>query len=202
MAQLPHYDCLSCGHKWIPRRDTPPKICPKCKSDKWDLGENQIIYFIQAGEDGAIKIGLTSNILTRIISFRTHQEKALFIRRLVPGNLMREREIAQKFDHLRIRGEWFSPGPDLVEYINSLEDENISLEDADTENGLRVKYGGRADATREFRFFLPKEIYPIFEQMAKEAEQSPAYLARHIIADYIEQKTGRKMPRWWDRDHS
>lgn len=30
--------CLRCGHKWTPRTDKPPKVCPnpKCKSPYWD----------------------------------------------------------------------------------------------------------------------------------------------------------------------
>jgi predicted RNA-binding Zn-ribbon protein involved in translation (DUF1610 family) len=35
------YECLRCGHRWIPRTKKtktklPPKICPKCKSPYWD----------------------------------------------------------------------------------------------------------------------------------------------------------------------
>lgn len=28
--------CERCGHKWIRRRITIPKRCPKCKSAKWN----------------------------------------------------------------------------------------------------------------------------------------------------------------------
>jgi hypothetical protein len=32
------WECLRCGHKWIPRimTDVEPTICPKCKSPYWD----------------------------------------------------------------------------------------------------------------------------------------------------------------------
>jgi DNA-directed RNA polymerase subunit RPC12/RpoP len=28
--------CLRCGHRWIRRKATPPKNCPKCISPYWD----------------------------------------------------------------------------------------------------------------------------------------------------------------------
>ena len=40
------FECLRCGHKWIPRVELAqlegelkdkPRICPKCKSAYWDL---------------------------------------------------------------------------------------------------------------------------------------------------------------------
>jgi DNA-directed RNA polymerase subunit RPC12/RpoP len=39
------YECLRCGHRWIPRTKKtetklPPKICPKCKSPYWDTSSD------------------------------------------------------------------------------------------------------------------------------------------------------------------
>ena len=34
--KLPRFKCLKCGHIWIPRREGTPRICPKCKSIRWD----------------------------------------------------------------------------------------------------------------------------------------------------------------------
>lgn len=30
-------ECKRCGHKWIPRTDNKPLVCPKCRSPYWDL---------------------------------------------------------------------------------------------------------------------------------------------------------------------
>ena len=32
---LPRLTCLRCGHRWIPRSDRMPTVCPKCKSAYW-----------------------------------------------------------------------------------------------------------------------------------------------------------------------
>lgn len=32
-------ECKKCGHIWLPREGTGrPRICPKCKSARWDVG--------------------------------------------------------------------------------------------------------------------------------------------------------------------
>lgn len=30
--------CKACGHRWFPRSFDRPRICPKCKSARWDVG--------------------------------------------------------------------------------------------------------------------------------------------------------------------
>ncbi len=32
--------CKRCGHSWFPRQETKPKICPKCKSNKWNRSKS------------------------------------------------------------------------------------------------------------------------------------------------------------------
>jgi predicted Zn-ribbon and HTH transcriptional regulator len=34
--QLYGYVCERCGHKWVPRHNVEPKVCPKCKSPYWN----------------------------------------------------------------------------------------------------------------------------------------------------------------------
>lgn len=29
-------ECKICGHIWIKRKESDPKLCPKCRSSKWD----------------------------------------------------------------------------------------------------------------------------------------------------------------------
>ncbi|MCJ7443057.1 MAG: hypothetical protein MUO26_00750 [Methanotrichaceae archaeon] len=36
MPIIPKFECLRCGHKWIPRSDQKPTVCPKCSSPYWD----------------------------------------------------------------------------------------------------------------------------------------------------------------------
>lgn len=35
-VSLHGFKCERCNHLWVPRDDTLPKVCPKCKSPYWD----------------------------------------------------------------------------------------------------------------------------------------------------------------------
>ena len=35
--KLDGYLCVRCSHKWVPRDDVKPTVCPKCKSPYWDI---------------------------------------------------------------------------------------------------------------------------------------------------------------------
>ena len=39
--KLPKWNCLRCGHTWIPRRDARPIVCPKCKSPYYDMTKRE-----------------------------------------------------------------------------------------------------------------------------------------------------------------
>jgi rubrerythrin len=34
---LKRYECLRCNHKWIPRKDGTPVVCPKCHNPYWNI---------------------------------------------------------------------------------------------------------------------------------------------------------------------
>lgn len=31
-------ECKVCGYQWYPRSPERPRICPRCKSARWDVG--------------------------------------------------------------------------------------------------------------------------------------------------------------------
>jgi len=34
--KIPKRKCERCGHKWLLKKPTEPRVCPKCKSPYWD----------------------------------------------------------------------------------------------------------------------------------------------------------------------
>jgi hypothetical protein len=81
-----------------------------------------LVYFIQMGEDGPIKIGFTlrgveSRQRTLAISSPFELRVLGVLNRR--GTKERERELHAQFRHAHMRGEWFRPEPDLVAFITS-----------------------------------------------------------------------------------
>lgn len=79
-----------------------------------------MIYFIQCGKKGPVKIGMTrTTISDRLAQFRVHNPYPLYvIRRIKMDNYITE-EMAETFLHYhfserKIRGEWFKFSPSMM----------------------------------------------------------------------------------------
>lgn len=76
----------------------------------------EMIYFIQATDGtGPIKIGYTSdNPQVRLAALQTGSHIELKIFATIEGDRGLEDRLKRYFAYCRIRGEWFTPTPDLV----------------------------------------------------------------------------------------
>lgn len=45
---LQGFECERCGHKWVPREEGNPRVCPRCKSPYWDIPRKTPDYTIAA----------------------------------------------------------------------------------------------------------------------------------------------------------
>lgn len=80
-----------------------------------------MIYFIQAGDDGPIKIGVTSGAVTkRLKQIQTTAPQPLKIIGEVDGKRQHESAIHKKLAEFGLRGEWFSPTPEVRSFISSV----------------------------------------------------------------------------------
>lgn len=83
-------------------------------------------YFARCGDDGPLKIGFTaSSVLNRVAAIQSACPFDLKLMGWVNGDY--EAQLHQKFAHLRIRGEWFSPSVELIEFVESLISGNCNL---------------------------------------------------------------------------
>lgn len=106
----------------------------------------EIVYFISAGLHGPIKIGKASDVKKRLQSLQTSSSEKLTILGVVSGEVGLEHRLHNKFDHGRIRGEWFARTKELLDFILKSRDEQLwpdspllsEPEFADSEN---PKYG-------------------------------------------------------------
>jgi len=73
-----------------------------------------MIYFIQAGESGPIKIGYTKgSIEKRIAQMQTGCHEELKCRYKMDGDRETEKNIHKYIEPFRVRGEWFGT-PDII----------------------------------------------------------------------------------------
>lgn len=87
---------------------------PKERSDydpRPDTADS-FVYFIQ--RERLIKIGFSVDPIRRAADLGGA------VLATIPGGRAVERQTHQRFAHLRDRGEWFQPGPDLLAYVNEL----------------------------------------------------------------------------------
>jgi hypothetical protein len=77
------------------------------------------LYFLQAGDDGPIKIGCAVNVFERARYLQCGHYEELFILGLLDGDQSQEDRLHRMFAHLNIRGEWFQPGGELKEFVSS-----------------------------------------------------------------------------------
>ena len=82
-----------------------------------------MIYFIQSGDNGPIKIGYTdNNIENRLSGLQVSCPEKLTLLGCVDGDIYIEVALHKLFKTLRIRGEWFSSDPYLLKCIRDLSD--------------------------------------------------------------------------------
>jgi len=79
-------------------------------------------YIIQVAPSGLVKIGISKNIRNRMNNLQTASPFEL---RLVAYDRtgrygQREYELHKRFSEYRVRGEWFYPDGELLEYLNKV----------------------------------------------------------------------------------
>jgi len=78
-----------------------------------------LVYFLR--DRDRIKIGYTNNLDKRISDLERRFQVGLDCLATTPGGADKEQRLHRRFDHLRERGEWFRAAPELLDYIDSLE---------------------------------------------------------------------------------
>ena len=83
-----------------------------------------IIYFIQMGESGPIKIGATTSIESRLSGLQTGNPEKLRVLLTMDTVKMKESEanLHSRFRYQRLEGEWFKPDDFLLESIKILKE--------------------------------------------------------------------------------
>lgn len=85
-----------------------------------NLIQGSVVYFIQAGKRGPIKIGVATNVRKRLDALQTGSPYRLRLRATVPGDLYTEGAYHRMFSEHRMSGEWFKPVAPILQEIKSI----------------------------------------------------------------------------------
>lgn len=77
------------------------------------------VYFVQAVDGGPIKIGTTVRLSQRLKQLTRNAGHPLEVLGVIDGGPTEEKELHERFSHLRVASEWFEAGDDLIGFIVS-----------------------------------------------------------------------------------
>jgi hypothetical protein len=115
--------------QWIDACDHPDRAywCMSCQSQHEALRTQSTateaksyVYAIRRGTDGPIKIGVTTNLASRLATLQTATPEPLNVVALIPGGTEVERMIHLYLREHRIRGEWFAPSEHVLRVVREL----------------------------------------------------------------------------------
>jgi hypothetical protein len=76
-----------------------------------------VVYFVQCGDGGPVKIGVTRDLDKRLGGLQTSHHERLRLLHVEPGGRLEERQFHARFADLRTRGEWFLFDGALVAFL-------------------------------------------------------------------------------------
>jgi len=107
-------------------KDCKPRILKKepvfwSQEANWpNASYDSLIYFIQEqSELKAIKIGKSDNLMSRLSGLQTANPYELVVLHTIEAKACFELELHEYFKMYRIRGEWFRPTQEIIEFIDN-----------------------------------------------------------------------------------
>lgn len=76
-----------------------------------------LVYFVEAGIGGPVKIGWTQDVERRMAELQTANAHRLSLLGTIPGTLEDEAAVHARFSHLRMEAEWFRNSPEIQKFI-------------------------------------------------------------------------------------
>jgi len=86
-----------------------------------------MIYFIQAGDKGAVKIGFAKDVEKRFAALQTGNHETLRLLKEIQGEIELEQEIHSLLKKYHLRGEWYNPDVMQNAMLKSIIDSNGNL---------------------------------------------------------------------------
>ena len=90
-----------------------------------------MIYFVQAGKNGPIKIGDSNDLHRRIELLQIGCPYKLNLLFVYNGRHFNESELHNLFKHENIRGEWFRPAKSIINFNKKYSDDCYPITNID-----------------------------------------------------------------------
>lgn len=81
---------------------------------------NKFIYFAQRHSDNLIKIGFSTCVPERMAYLRRKFGSMELLGLLRAGSMNDETRLHYRFRNICVTGEWFTPSPELIDYISEI----------------------------------------------------------------------------------
>jgi len=141
LDQDPDYRLLI--HDWDAHADQ--SVSKTLKNRKLDFvrpTRNHRVYFVRSAATGCIKIGTTRRrVEDRVSEIQTVSGEPLEVLFDTAGSFSLECRFQEQFEAFRVRGEWFTECPEILEFIEDLQFRNAGKGEI-LENSRKVKLSG------------------------------------------------------------
>jgi hypothetical protein len=75
------------------------------------------VYAVQAGDGGPVKIGISDKPRDRLATLQQANHETLIPLAAWHTLKLEEKELHAEYAYAHIRGEWFQPVPELIDYV-------------------------------------------------------------------------------------
>lgn len=90
-------------------------------ADGYDNSKGPLVYFIQAGVDGPIRIGSTRNLKSYFRQVQSCNPCEVYLRGAMPGWYEESARVCDSFALSKLRQDWFLPDAELLAFIAALD---------------------------------------------------------------------------------
>lgn len=147
-----------------------------------------IVYFIRCNSGGLIKIGYSTDLPARLASLGHANAGGVSLLASAPGGNVAESRIHAMFREDRVRGEWFRPSANLLEFVAKVRDCGSLLFGPAVEDVDAAFSATSSDESAAFRVIVGAAIKARttpFSSITQKALAQGIGVTRHTVNNWV-----------------